>query len=67
MLAHLVSFFVLCFVDFGIDTGYNYNGVTENKPCRTDRDDTGAYNNEYPMAVYYPGQKVVIAHPTKVC
>ncbi|XP_067949970.1 uncharacterized protein [Watersipora subatra] len=51
--------------NFGTDTGYNYVNPQENQPCFTTRDDANAYNSAYPMAVYYPGQKVVVAHPTK--
>ena len=52
-------------VDFGLDRGYDYH-VQENKPCKTERNDAEAYTPQYPKATYYPGQKVVIAHPTKV-
>ena len=52
--------------DFGVDTGFDNNNVPENNPCQSSRNDNHAYTNEYPMAVYYSGQKVVIAHPTKV-
>lgn len=52
--------------DFGIDRGYNYNNVVNHKACFSAKDDAGAYSKEYPMGVYYPGQKVVLAHPVKV-
>ena len=52
--------------DFGLDKGYNYFQPRNNKPCRTVRNDNEAYTDEYPMAVYYRGQQVVITHPTKV-
>ncbi|XP_066275979.1 uncharacterized protein [Branchiostoma lanceolatum] len=51
-------------VPFGTDKGYNFHGK-EDQPCRTTRNDAGAYTAEHPMAVYYPGQKVVFTHPTK--
>ena len=51
---------------FGQDTGYDKSKPASGSPCRTTRDDTGAYNDQHPMAVYYPGQSVVITHPTKV-
>ncbi len=51
---------------FGLDKGYDYNRPSDNKPCRTPRNDNEAYNSDHQMAVYYPGQKVVITHPTKV-
>ena len=52
---------------FGQDTGYNIINPPDNAPCKTTRDgDNADYNSEYPMAVYYLGQKVVLAHPTKV-
>ncbi|KAI8494221.1 hypothetical protein Bbelb_279810 [Branchiostoma belcheri] len=49
---------------FGTDTGYNFHGKEE-QPCRTARNDGGAYTADHPMAVYYPGQRVVFTHPTK--
>ena len=61
-----ISYIHLSLLDFGIDRGFNYNNAQETKPCITARSDSGAYTNEYPMAVYYAGQKVVIAHPLKV-
>ena len=51
---------------FGQDTGYDLNRPSDTKPCRTQRNDNEAYDSDHQMAVYYPGQKVVIAHPTKV-
>ena len=51
---------------FGHDTGYNIINPPNNQPCRTPRNDNEGYNNEHPMAVYFPGQRVVITHPTKV-
>ena len=51
---------------FGTDRGYNINNPQEAHACRTSRDDAQAYNSEHPMAAYYPGQEVIIAHPTKV-
>ena len=52
--------------EFGVDKGYNIINPPDNAPCRTERNDATAYNNDYPKAVYYRGQTVVIAHPTKV-
>merc|ERR1712038_1554899 len=49
---------------FGVDTGFDHR-PQENSPCKSSRDDNGAYNSDYNMAVYYPGQKVILAHPTK--
>ena len=51
---------------FGKDTGYDANSPPEGQPCKTSRDDANAYNDEHPMAIYFPGQKVIITHPTKV-
>jgi len=52
---------------FGTDKGYNINNPPppNNNPCRTSRDDNGAYTSDHPMAVYHLGQEVIIAHPTK--
>ena len=52
--------------EFGNETGYHIHNPPNMSPCRTARDDTRAYTDEHPMAVYYPGQRVVITHPTKV-
>ena len=51
---------------FGKDEGYDINNPPEDAPCRTSRNDVGAYDADHPMAAYYIGQEVVIAHPTKV-
>ena len=51
---------------FGADRGYNYQ-PSNAKACITPRNDAGAYDGEHPMAVYHPGQKVILVHPTKVC
>ena len=51
---------------FGQDRGYDALSPPEGRPCKTLRDGPNAYNDEHPMAVYFPGQKVVITHPTKV-
>ena len=55
----------ILFLEFGVDKGFDHHG-SENQPCKTARNDGISYNAGYPTAVYYPGQKVVIAHPTKV-
>ncbi|CAH1780838.1 unnamed protein product, partial [Owenia fusiformis] len=49
---------------FGLDTGYNINNPPMSAPCRTARDDS-SYDSAHPMAVYYPGQRIVVTHPTK--
>ena len=51
---------------FGADKGYDIINPPEDAPCRTSRDDVEAYDADHPMAVYFPGQIVVIVHPTKV-
>jgi hypothetical protein len=51
---------------FGADKGYNVINPPNNAPCRTRRDDAKAYDGNHPIAVYFPGQNVVITHPTKV-
>ncbi|XP_039250782.2 uncharacterized protein LOC120328380 [Styela clava] len=48
--------------EFGLDKDFNHSPV-EDTPCRTKRNDSTEYNKEHPMAVYYPGQQVVLAHP----
>ncbi|XP_013396642.1 uncharacterized protein LOC106163560 [Lingula anatina] len=51
-------------IPFGTDRGFNHQ-PTEAQACITERNDGANYNSDYPRAVYYPGQRVVIAHPTK--
>ncbi|XP_039251287.2 uncharacterized protein LOC120328812 [Styela clava] len=50
--------------EFGSETGYSHQ-PTEDQACRVRRNDHAHYDLEYPMAVYYPGQQVVLAHPMK--
>ncbi|XP_039251212.2 uncharacterized protein LOC120328749 [Styela clava] len=49
---------------FGGDTGFDYHSQ-ETKPCKTSRNDDTEYDADHRMAVYYPGQQVVLAHPMK--
>lgn len=49
---------------FGVDAGFAIT-PKEDKPCQAPRNDKTQYNRRHPMAVYYPGQQVVIAHPMK--
>ncbi|CAH1782946.1 unnamed protein product [Owenia fusiformis] len=48
----------------GSDTGFDVNNPPSHAPCRTSRDDS-SYDSLHPMAVYFPGQRIVITHPTK--
>jgi len=47
---------------FGNDRGFDYR-PQGGAPCR--KDGSSPYSDSYPKAVYYPGQRVVITHPTK--
>nr|XP_039251213.1 uncharacterized protein LOC120328750 [Styela clava] len=49
---------------FGLDKGFDYHPI-ENQPCKTSRNDGTEYDADHRMAVYYPGQQVVLAHPMK--
>ncbi|XP_067949971.1 uncharacterized protein [Watersipora subatra] len=49
--------------EFGKDTGFDYH-PSDPKPCRS-IGNIDKYTDDYGSAYYYPGQKVVIAHPTK--
>ena len=51
---------------FGLDFGFDFRGSSQDVACKTTRDDTNAYTQKHPMAVFYPGQKVILVHPTKV-
>ena len=50
---------------FGQDTGYDHRPGTSGNACPSSRDDQTMYNANFPMAVYYPGQQVILAHPMK--
>ncbi|CAK8690801.1 unnamed protein product [Clavelina lepadiformis] len=48
---------------FGFDTGYDHLPGDSNA-CRGRRT-SSSYTSDHPMAVYYPGQQVVLVHPMK--
>nr|XP_004225509.2 uncharacterized protein LOC101242977 [Ciona intestinalis] len=48
---------------FGLDTGYDYS-PNEAQACGQSKG-AGAYTQRHPMAIYYPGQQVVLVHPMK--
>jgi len=49
---------------FGLDRGFDHKPGQQGKVCKTDYKGT-SYSDTYPMAVYYPGQQVVLVHPMK--
>jgi len=49
---------------FGVDRGFDHKPGQDGKACKTDYSDN-SYSEEYPKAVYFPGQQVVIVHPMK--
>nr|XP_039251272.1 uncharacterized protein LOC120328797 [Styela clava] len=49
---------------FAQDTGFDKK-PSESNPCQASRNDDANYDAGHPMAVYYPGQQVVLAHPMK--
>lgn len=50
--------------NFGMDRGFDHKPGQSGSPCKT-KLSTGSYSNEYPKAIYFPGQQVVLAHPMK--
>ena len=48
-----------------LHSGFNHKPGEEGRACKTDYN-KGSYSEEYPKAVYFPGQQVVIVHPMKV-
>lgn len=47
---------------FGMDRGFDHKPGMSGSPCKTS---TQSYSSEYPSAVYYPGQQVILVHPMK--
>ena len=46
-------------------SGFDHKPGQDGKACKTDYSGS-SYSDEYPSAVYFPGQQVVIVHPMKV-
>nr|CAB3260422.1 uncharacterized protein LOC100175308 [Phallusia mammillata] len=49
---------------FGQDRGFDYRPGADAPGCKT-KYSNGAYSSEYPKAIYFPGQQVIIVHPMK--
>nr|XP_002127986.1 uncharacterized protein LOC100175308 [Ciona intestinalis] len=49
---------------FGLDRGFDHKPGNGGDVCKT-RYSASSYSSEYPKAIYYPGQQVVIVHPMK--
>jgi len=50
--------------EFGNDRGFDHKPGSSGNPCKT-RYGASSYVEEYPQAIYYPGQQIVLVHPMK--